>query len=166
MEPGTDIVLRRAARVLLVDAAGRVLLMRGRDPARPADPFWLTPGGGIEPGETPAEAATRELYEETGLRVPADRLGAPVSGGTVEFGFDGRQYRQEQEFFLCRVDSWQPVPARFDAVEHATIDAFRWWSAEELEATDEQYYPVELPDELRRLLAERPAAGHARGGGA
>lgn len=152
--------------MLLVDATDRVLLLRGRDPAQPTETYWFTPGGGIEGGETAAQAAARELREETGLAVLAEQLGAPVFVGVAQFSFAGRRYRQQQEFYFHRVAAWQPTAAGLDVVEHATIDAYRWWSADELEATREPYYPAELAQELRRLLALAPDAGHARGGSA
>ena len=52
---------RRAVRVLLLDEADRVLLVRFHDGERS---WWCTPGGGIEPGESAVEAARRELHEE------------------------------------------------------------------------------------------------------
>ncbi|NUT37403.1 MAG: NUDIX domain-containing protein [Hamadaea sp.] len=59
------------AIVLLVDRSG-ALLMQLRDEHAPVSPNqWAMPGGRIEPGETPAEAAVRELFEETGLTVDA-----------------------------------------------------------------------------------------------
>lgn len=65
-------VIRRVATVLLVDARGWVLLqLRSQDaPASPG--VWSLPGGGIELGETPEEAARRELLEETGLLVDGE----------------------------------------------------------------------------------------------
>lgn len=65
-------VIRRIATVLLVDREGRLLLqLRGADaPAAPGK--WSFPGGGIEPGEAPEEAARRELLEETGLLVDGE----------------------------------------------------------------------------------------------
>ncbi|MCZ7439210.1 NUDIX hydrolase [Micromonospora sp. WMMC241] len=143
---------RRAARVLLVDADDRVLLFHGSDPARPGHRYWFTPGGGLDPGETPAECAARELTEETGLRLTPAELGTPVWSETIEFPFDGVWYRQEQEFFLARVPRWEVDTAGFNAVERATVHGHRWWTAAELADTAERYYPPDLPARLDRAL--------------
>ncbi|MBU2662187.1 NUDIX domain-containing protein [Actinoplanes bogorensis] len=144
------VVERRAARVLLVDSAGRALLLHGGDPARAGTRWWFTPGGGLEPDETPAQGAARELLEETGLRVDPAELGESVWHQVTEFSYDARDYRQDQEFFLLRVPGWQVDFAGMDAEEKATITAHRWWSADEIEASAESIFPAELPELLRR----------------
>lgn len=148
----TEATSRRAGRVLLVDAEGRVLLFHGRDPARPDHEYWFTPGGGLDAGETTAQAAARELFEEVGLAVDPQSLGEPVFRDVTEFPFDGRWYRQDQDFYLVRVDSWQVDTAGFDEIELGSIDGYRWWSAPELERTPDRYYPAELPTLLRSLV--------------
>jgi 8-oxo-dGTP pyrophosphatase MutT (NUDIX family) len=142
---------RRAARVVLIDAADRTLLLRGGDPARPGLRWWFTPGGGLDDGETPAEGAARELFEETGLRVAPADLGEPVWHQVTHFSYNSREYRQDQEFFLFRVPEWQVDTAGFDPEEQRTIDDHRWWSVAELETTAETIYPEELAELLRRL---------------
>ena len=138
--------------MLLLDAAGRVLLFRGFDPADPERRrYWFTAGGGVDPGETPRQAASRELYEETGLLVPPDDLGEPVFDEVCEFPFGGHWYRQEQEFFVVRVPSWEVATTQMNEVEQASIDGHRWWTAAELEATTEKYYPDGLPQLLREV---------------
>jgi 8-oxo-dGTP pyrophosphatase MutT (NUDIX family) len=146
---------RRAARILVVDAAGRILLFRGWDPARPSHWYWFTPGGGLDPGESPAEGAARELAEETGLRVRPEELGPPVWEDVTTFPFDGEWYRQDQKFFLLRVPAWEVNTAGFDRIERRSIDKHRWWSIDELASTDDRVYPAELADLLRRVLTAR-----------
>jgi 8-oxo-dGTP pyrophosphatase MutT (NUDIX family) len=59
----------RIAGVILVDAAGRLLLQL-RDGNTRIDPHrWCLPGGHVDPGEDPLDSAHRELLEETGLKV-------------------------------------------------------------------------------------------------
>ncbi|MDG4792535.1 NUDIX domain-containing protein [Micromonospora sp. WMMD1082] len=145
---------RRAARVLLVDAAGRLLLFRGFDPARPEHGrWWFTPGGGLDAGETYAQGAARELAEETGLRLAPAQVGEPVYADLIEFPFDGVWYRQEQQFFLVRVAAHEVDTAGFSELERGTVDGHRWWSARELRATDERCYPSDVADVLARALA-------------
>jgi 8-oxo-dGTP pyrophosphatase MutT (NUDIX family) len=147
----SDVIARRAARVIVVDGAGRVLMFNGHDPGNPADRFWLTVGGGIEPGEDAATAAARELAEETGLQLSPDRLGEPVWRDVTEFPFNGRRYRQEQVWFLVRVASWQVDRSGHNELEQRYMEEHRWFGPEDFATATDPYYPSELPDLLRRL---------------
>lgn len=135
--------------MLLIDAVDRVLLFRGFDPARPEHRYWFTVGGGVAAGESLAVGAARELREETGLALDPAELGEPIWSEVTEFPIDGIWYRQEQDFFVARVPSWEVCVDGFDAVERRSIDGFRWWTLAELEGTHERYYPAELPSLLR-----------------
>lgn len=70
-DPTRELVIeRRVAGVLLVDARGWLLMQLRGTEAAISPGKWSMPGGGIEPGEQPEQAARRELLEETGLSVP------------------------------------------------------------------------------------------------
>src|SRR5262249_60055610 len=152
-------VMRRCAgRVLVIDAGGGVLLLHGFDPAKPDEPYWFTIGGGAEPGETMAQAAARELREETGICAQADELGEPVWHEVTDFSFDGTSYRQEQDFFELRIGSAVVLTTGLDDEEAAVIDGHRWWTGAELDLTSESFYPRELPRLLRELSQRQARA--------
>jgi 8-oxo-dGTP pyrophosphatase MutT (NUDIX family) len=67
----TTPIQRTSARVVPVNTSGRVLLLHGRDPARPESPYWFTIGGVVEPGESLAAAAVRELGRKPAWRSPS-----------------------------------------------------------------------------------------------
>jgi 8-oxo-dGTP pyrophosphatase MutT (NUDIX family) len=145
---------RRAARVLLVDAADRVLLLRGTDPADPSlGEWWFTPGGGLDEGEQPAQAACRELAEETGLVLSAGQLGPVVHERVAHFTFSGTTYRQAEVFYLARIDRHEVDTAGWTPLEVASVLEHRWWPRTDLAGTAERVYPVDLVAVLDRALA-------------
>jgi len=145
------IVPRAAARVLLLDAAERALLVRFED--RQTDyAWWATPGGGIRPGETPEAAARREVAEETGLRDFA--LGPCVWLREFEFTWRDRRYRQREHIFAARVDAFEPSLAGFETYELDLLPEHRWWKATEIERSRERFGPRRLGVLLGELLAK------------
>jgi 8-oxo-dGTP pyrophosphatase MutT (NUDIX family) len=144
------VIERVAARVVLLDREGRVLLFCGSDPARPQDgTWWITPGGGVEPGESLEQAARREVLEETGHALTAD-LGPVVLRRRIQFSFEGLEYEQSEHFFVANVDNFRIDHSRWTEIEHRTIHSHRWWTADELGRTDETVYPEALLDLLTR----------------
>ena len=143
---------RRAARVLLVDASGRVLLFRGHDPDQPGNgSWWFTVGGGLDEGESHLQAATRELLEETGLRLAQEQLTGPVHQEVAEFSLAGTRYRQDNAFFVATIDAHEVETDGFSAFEETFVLDHRWWTRDELRATSETVYPEGLAGLLDRL---------------
>ena len=106
------------------DEAGGILLVRQRD-----DGVWSTPGGSIEPGERPADAVVREVWEETGLLVSPRRLLAVWGGPDFVVRYpNGDEAEYVIVAFECAVTGGT---LRADSDE--TFDA-RFWQAEEAAA--------------------------------
>lgn len=145
---------RPSARVVLLDSSGRVLLFQGFDPARPHELFWFTVGGGVEDGEELRDTAVREAFEETGVKLAPESLIGPVWRRRAVFSFDGTTFDAEEWFFTATVDGVEIDTSGFNDVEEHSISAFRWWTAEELAATDETVYPVQLAELLPGLKDE------------
>lgn len=146
--------LRRAGRVVLLDPAGRVLLVEGVDPARAPELCWLTPGGRVEPGEDARAAAARELTRETGMTLPGGCLEGPVWRRHSVFDLTGGVVVADEEFFVaawhrpgesCDEDGLRSGPT---GPERPTVTRHRWWAAEELRTTGAVVYPRRLGDLL------------------
>lgn len=138
---------RLGGRVLLFDESGRILLIHER--LEDGSTHWLTPGGGVEDGEHPRDAARREAEEETGIAVQIAPDAAPVHVTRRLWSRAKVVYDQVDEFFVARVsDGTMPRATRLTDVEQVTLIAMRWWTPSELAATD----AVLLPDDLAELV--------------
>ncbi|WP_454083950.1 NUDIX hydrolase [Georgenia sp. Marseille-Q6866] len=153
--PGPDgVPFRRAARVILLDDADRLLLVRGHDAGETSRSWWFTVGGGLEPGEDPRAGALRELREETGLHLSAAQLEGPVLTRSAVFDFAAVTCRQDEEFFLARGTDTRLDHAGWTELERDVLDELRWWQLDELDAAvaaGAVVYPRLLPGLARRL---------------
>ncbi|MDR6851813.1 8-oxo-dGTP pyrophosphatase MutT (NUDIX family) [Sphingomonas sp. BE123] len=131
---------RPAARILLTDRAGRVLLFRFTPDDRP--PFWCTPGGALDPGESYAQAARRELREETGLDLDC---GPEVARREVEFiTIEGDPVSADERYFAVVTEVTEIDCGAHTALERRVMREWRWFTRDELAAHDEPYFPEDL----------------------
>lgn len=125
---------REAARVVLLNKSGQILLVHGHDAVDPSYSWWFTIGGGLEPGEEPAQGAVRELYEETGIKLEPEGLVGPVLRRYAQFEFLAETARQSEWFFLAYVeDDVHPLSqSGWTELEQNVIDEQRWWDISDL----------------------------------
>ncbi len=143
---------RRAARVIVLDDAGRVLLVRGHAADQPERSWWFTVGGGIDEGESEVDAALRELREEAGLVLTADDLEGPVMTRAGIFRFFAETCRQDEVFFVARVSAGhEPSDAGWTDIEREVLDEMRWLTPDELRAQPLEVFPTALPDVVEAL---------------
>jgi 8-oxo-dGTP pyrophosphatase MutT (NUDIX family) len=149
---------RPSARVVVVDDEGNVLLFRIEDPLDDKPPCWITPGGGIEPGETPVQAAVRELREETGVVVAPADLGAPVAVCEGDWDFRGTPLHSVDWFFALRRPRFEPSRDGWDEIEQVIHAGWRWWSPDALDTTDDLVLPTDLAALARTITQGPPPA--------
>jgi 8-oxo-dGTP pyrophosphatase MutT (NUDIX family) len=143
-------VQRRSSRAILLDPAGRVLLIRfavTRDGG--AFVFWATPGGSVEAGETDLDAARREIKEELDVDVT---LTGPVHTSINLFSHKNVPVENTDVFFVGRLAQADPKLHAVTDDERAAMQVVRWWSCDEVDQATETIFPPDLSTVIRRLI--------------
>lgn len=149
---------RLTSRILVFDEQRRLLMFWTKGSAGTTQwTRWLTPGGGVEDGETHHQGALRELFEETGLR-PDDlgggELGEPVWSLDFVVDYEGGDHDTgHAEYYAVRTPTFAPSSANWTPEEHVDVLEHRWWTLGELDATADPYEPSGLPALAREQLA-------------
>lgn len=141
---------RPTSRLVVLDGEDRLLMLLVEDPKLWHPRFWITPGGGVEAGESFEQAAERELWEETGIVAP---LGPCVWSRRLVIPFDGKVIDMDERYFVVRVHSTEIGAGNPTAWEQEVLTAHRWWSLDELVQTDEVVAPRCLATVLPPILA-------------
>jgi 8-oxo-dGTP pyrophosphatase MutT (NUDIX family) len=152
-------IQRIGGRIILLDDEDRVLLIHERIDG--GWTHWLTPGGGLEAGETAQVAAVREAWEELGIRLELSADAPEVFTQRRTWSWDGLTYDQTDHFFAARVATGLTLRAAAPtALEQQTWLGFRWWSLTELQQTSEVIEPPGLAGLLAQLAPSLPALEH------
>lgn len=144
--------LRRTSRIILMDETGAALLFFTAAPDSTRFARWITPGGGVDPGETHGQAAVRELFEETGLVV--DEVGDPIWSLDFEVAWDDADHdRGHAEYYLVPCVRFEPVSTNWTESEHVDMTRHGWFTGDELLRSGEPFEPYDLPRLLRVAAA-------------
>ena len=135
---------RRAVRVIVVGPDDRVLLFEDSDPGIEGVTWWVTPGGGMDPGETERTTAVREMAEETGYVLTEDELVGPLATRYAVHGYSDQVLEQQETFYLVRVGAFEIDTSAHTEEEQITLQGHRWWSREEIEAGGPWIWPEQL----------------------
>lgn len=142
--------LRKTSRVIVMDPTGAILLFKTMAPDSSGFSRWITPGGGVDPGETHAQAALRELFEETGRRFLD--VGQPVWVYDFEVAWDQADHdRGHAEYFLVRTERFEPSNEFWTVEEHHDVSAWGWFRSSEIGSAATPYEPAFLPDLVTQL---------------
>ena len=132
---------RGGPRALLLDTDRRVLLVRFEFPTATR---WALPGGGLEPGEDHVDALRRELEEEVGL---VDATIGPQIWHRLHIVpfLNGEYDGQRERIHLVECSAFDPEPRlTWEQMNAEFVHELRWWTIEEIAASDAHFVPREL----------------------
>jgi 8-oxo-dGTP pyrophosphatase MutT (NUDIX family) len=150
---------RNAVKIVLLNDADELLLMCMDDPTITSiglaysGPFWTLIGGEMEPNETIAEAAERELFEETGLTREDVEFGPHVWFGELDLILYGEPTHIRQEFVVARTRCRDVSLANLTDAEKMVVTQLSWFSLDRLIGGGEVVHPTRLPEYLPDVIA-------------
>ncbi|WP_267900278.1 NUDIX hydrolase [Kribbella turkmenica] len=136
-------------KVLLLDQADRLLLLRG-DEYADGHSIWFPVGGGLENGEDAVAAALREIDEETGCRDVT--IGPEVWRRQHLYSWRGTRTDVHERWFVARTSHFTPSTQALSDEEQTYITGFHWWTAGELIATTAEVFPPDLGTRFQAFL--------------
>jgi 8-oxo-dGTP pyrophosphatase MutT (NUDIX family) len=145
-------ISRSCARIICLDPEGRILLLRWRDPLS-GRMKWEPPGGGMESGETPFQAARRELVEETGL--PPDLIEPASIEIDRQYQWNGREVEGREWYYVAHLSSGDVDATGMLASETEQFLGYRWLEPQELKALGDAVEPPQLNDIVEQLAKPR-----------
>ena len=148
-------IKRYAARLLIFNGLNQALLLSTRDASN--SEFlnsWEIPGGGINQGESIAEAAVREVYEETGIIINLESVSKPLWLRCVLYTYRGEKRLQHEAICVTKIKESKPRISfsnrePFEVEDH---ELMKWWTLEEVMSSDALFYPRSLPQNIESLL--------------
>lgn len=155
------IPIRKAVRILLLNNEKELLLMCVEDFDISAPDgtknkrFWCTIGGGIESDESIAQAALRELYEETGILPEDVKLGPAVWHSSIELILKGSLTIFDETFVVIKTTQKNVALYKPTQDEQAVVKELRWFSLDDIKQSKDLIFPEKLLHYLPDVLMEK-----------
>lgn len=149
---------RKSIRIILINKKKEILLFKmspGAIITGRKNAYWFTPGGGLEKDETEAEAALRELYEETGIEKEDVEIGPIIWYGDINLCLYGKNILQQQRYIVIHTKKTDITFKNFTEEEKKCINSHRWFSFLDIQNSQETIYPTDLLKYLPPILEKK-----------
>ncbi len=144
---------RKSSRAIVLNKQNHMFLFRySFDFFAEKESIWITPGGGLDEGESFEEALKRELFEELGIELSESDSTPQIYYRTPLYELsNGEKVQSEERFYLVRLDETEFSYANWTESENKRMTAGKWWSLEEIKQSKETFFSKDILEILERL---------------
>lgn len=149
--------IRKSARAIVINSKNQMFLFQYMfDYLEDSKAIWITPGGSLEEGESFVDALKREVYEELGVQLtkecPEVYYRNPIY--TLQ---SGEKVQSVEKFFLVVLDENTFSFDHWTESEKKRMRAGKWWSVEEIEKSEEEFFSKDVVRILKELSGRKLA---------
>ena len=151
--------IRKSIKVILVNPRNEIVLVLVDDPrivdenGKYNGQFWNLVGGALEDGETPKEAALREIYEEIGIDANKIKFGHEVWHGEIVLQIAENETLIDQRFFVASTTVENFDQSHLTEDEKGKVKTVKWFALDDIKNSKETIYPKKLAEYLEPILA-------------
>ncbi len=144
---------RKSSRAIVLNKQNQIFLFRYTfDFFAEKEFIWITPGGGLDDGESFEEALKRELFEELGIELSGSDSTPQIYYRTPLYELkSGETVRSEERFYLVCLDETEFSYTNWTESENKRMTAGKWWSVEEIKTSGEKFFSEDILEILERL---------------
>ena len=143
--------IRKSSRAIVLNKQNQIFLFRYTfDFFAEQEAIWITPGGGLDDGESFEEALKRELFEELGMKLTEPAPFVFYRTPLYELK-NGEKVRSEERFYLVRLDKAEFSYIGWTESENRRMTAGKWWSVEEIRLSEETFFSEDILEIIERL---------------
>lgn len=144
---------RKSSRAIVLNKQNQIFLFRySFDFFAEQESVWITPGGGLEEGESFEQALERELFEELGIELSRSDFTSQIYYRFPLYELkNGETVRSEERFYLARLEETEFSYTNWTESENKRVTAGKWWSIDEIRQSEEKFFSNDVVEILERL---------------
>jgi 8-oxo-dGTP pyrophosphatase MutT (NUDIX family) len=143
--------IRKSSRAIILNKGNEIFLFQySFDYFADGNVVWITPGGGLEEGESFEMALKRELYEELGIQYNQNYRQIYYRS-PVYCLKNGEKIQCEERFFLVYLDVEKIKFNYWTENEQKRMRCGKWWSVDEIKQSDDEFFTRDIIDIMNNL---------------
>ena len=136
--------VRKSSRAIVLNKKKEIFLFQYMfDYLEDNKAIWITPGGSLEEGESFEDALKRELFEELGVQTK-EKCPEVYYRNPVYTLKNGEKVQSVEKFFLVMLEDEEFSSEHWTESEKKRMLAGKWWSAEEIERSEEEFFSKDV----------------------